>query len=263
MCTKKLIASIQYYANDIETIFQDLKSTLRLSYFCYTRVNRDRTFSTLASNPEWMGEFYLRKYYNIGVDSLLPQTDLPFKLILWDIAEKTPHHKMILDELRKYHIYNLCTLIKMNKEQTYLYHFGMDRDNLFNNQIYLNNEDTLKLFTYVFQEKLHLNKTLLSLSKGNFKIDPTTDNEQELDSATIKTLEPLKRYYISDDTYLTRREVESIQAAAEGYSSRDIAHRLHISTRTVEKHIFNVKEKLQCQKMIEIIQLLIKQHIIT
>ena len=48
---------------------------------------------------------------------------------------------------------------------------------------------------------------------------------------------------VSDDP-LTPRESEIVKLVAEGYSSREIAHTLTISEKTVERHRANVLEKL-------------------
>ena len=43
---------------------------------------------------------------------------------------------------------------------------------------------------------------------------------------------------------LTGREIAVLKLVAQGYSNQEIAQRLHISERTVGKHISNILEKL-------------------
>lgn len=43
---------------------------------------------------------------------------------------------------------------------------------------------------------------------------------------------------------LTKREIEIIEKISEGYCSKEIAHILFISVRTVETHRKNIKLKL-------------------
>jgi len=50
---------------------------------------------------------------------------------------------------------------------------------------------------------------------------------------------------------LTNREREVLQLTAEGYTSREIGDRLHISHRTVEKHRENIQTKLELRNSVE------------
>lgn len=54
---------------------------------------------------------------------------------------------------------------------------------------------------------------------------------------------------------LTAREVECYFLLARGYRAKEIARVLSISHRTVEKHIENIKSKLQCNTLASIINL--------
>lgn len=49
------------------------------------------------------------------------------------------------------------------------------------------------------------------------------------------------------DCALTSREVQCLQALAQGMSNRDIAAHLHISLPTVALHIANARRKLHAQ----------------
>jgi NarL family two-component system response regulator YdfI len=46
------------------------------------------------------------------------------------------------------------------------------------------------------------------------------------------------------ETQLTERELEVLRAAATGERAKEIAHRLHISERTVKAHLTSVYTKL-------------------
>ena len=50
---------------------------------------------------------------------------------------------------------------------------------------------------------------------------------------------------------LTEREREILQLTAEGYTSREIGEKLHISHRTVDKHRENVQAKLELRNTVE------------
>jgi DNA-binding NarL/FixJ family response regulator len=53
---------------------------------------------------------------------------------------------------------------------------------------------------------------------------------------------------------LTDRELEVFKMIGEGFSTRQIADRLHISIKTVENHRAHIKEKMNLDNAIELIQ---------
>lgn len=61
---------------------------------------------------------------------------------------------------------------------------------------------------------------------------------------------------------LSLREREVLQLVAEGYSAGDIAERLSISPRTVEKHRASLMEKLGVNNSASLIRAAIKHHLI-
>lgn len=54
-----------------------------------------------------------------------------------------------------------------------------------------------------------------------------------------------------DQDQLTPREREVLQLTAEGYTSREIGEKLHISHRTAEKHRENIQKKLRLRNAVE------------
>jgi pimeloyl-ACP methyl ester carboxylesterase/DNA-binding CsgD family transcriptional regulator len=58
-------------------------------------------------------------------------------------------------------------------------------------------------------------------------------------------MEPVEPVPGSEDPRLSRREREVLQLVADGRANEEIAERLHLSIRTVERHLANVYSKLQ------------------
>jgi DNA-binding NarL/FixJ family response regulator len=61
---------------------------------------------------------------------------------------------------------------------------------------------------------------------------------------------------------LSERELEIIQLLAKGYISKEIADQLHINTTTVESHKENIKQKLQCKSIVEVVVFALKNGLI-
>ena len=57
---------------------------------------------------------------------------------------------------------------------------------------------------------------------------------------------------------ITTREKQCLQQLSQGLSARETAELLHISRRTVEKHLDNVKLKFNCTKKVELMRLLLE-----
>jgi len=91
---------------------------------------------------------------------------------------------------------------------------------------------------------------LESIAKGEHYLD------SPLSHSVIEklTIAPEKDLKISDGAYrrLTRREQEIMRMLAKDLSVKEIADRLFISTKTVENHRTNIKEKLGLQSSIEL-----------
>ena len=62
---------------------------------------------------------------------------------------------------------------------------------------------------------------------------------------------------------LTARQREVLQLVAEGQTMKEIALALHVSTRTVESHKYDVMEKLGLETTAELIQYAIKRGIVS
>jgi two-component system response regulator FixJ len=61
---------------------------------------------------------------------------------------------------------------------------------------------------------------------------------------------------------LSRREIQVLVEIAEGRGSKQIAHELGISPRTVETHRMNMMRKLGVRKVSELVRLAIREGLI-
>ena len=62
-----------------------------------------------------------------------------------------------------------------------------------------------------------------------------------------------KKLHLNDGITLTARELACAKLLLQGKSARLIAEALFLSPRTVETHLKNLKEKLQCHTKTELI----------
>jgi DNA-binding NarL/FixJ family response regulator len=95
-------------------------------------------------------------------------------------------------------------------------------------------------------------------AEGAYFLDaPFSDRPLEayLKKARVHQKDPLEN--------LTRREKEVLHFVAEGYSSAEIAARLHLSPRTVEQHRAHLMRKLHFRNQTELICFALRRGIIS
>ncbi len=86
---------------------------------------------------------------------------------------------------------------------------------------------------------------------------------RELPASEIEDLLQRRGTFVSPLERLTSREREVLQMVAEGNTNRQIAMRLHISIKTVEKHRFNLMEKLNIRDVTALVRFAIANGIVT
>jgi DNA-binding CsgD family transcriptional regulator len=90
----------------------------------------------------------------------------------------------------------------------------------------------------------------------NFLLDNTNQLKKILVNAPAKRNTSLNRVYLTianENIYLTPREVQCISCLFEGKTAKEIAKILNISPRTVEYYIAQLKLKLQCRTVTELV----------
>ena len=134
--------------------------------------------------------------------------------------------------------------------------------------MFLNKSDLLLHFIKYFENEA---KEIL-LENSNFLVDFKSSSELTISELhekklkkCIKSLEIKKLYLPSKKTeipvYLTKREYESLFFLCKGKSSKQIAHILKISPRTVEEYLKTCKQKLRVYNKYELINRALQMEI--
>ena len=61
-----------------------------------------------------------------------------------------------------------------------------------------------------------------------------------------------KRSIITESVRMTKREKQVIELIADGYTNKEIAQKLHLSTYTVKSHVHNILEKLSLSTRVQV-----------
>jgi DNA-binding NarL/FixJ family response regulator len=94
-------------------------------------------------------------------------------------------------------------------------------------------------------------KTIRSVSDGAQVLPPHLTGSlfsQIIDLAVASS----KPSLITESVRMTKRERQVIELIADGFSNKEIAHKLHISTYTVKSHVHNILEKLALHTRVQI-----------
>lgn len=87
--------------------------------------------------------------------------------------------------------------------------------------------------------------------KGEYFLDPSLTQE-----IALKLIEPSDQGSSADLTYgaLSQREQEILRMVAQGVSTKDIAEKLVITTKTVENHRCNIRTKLDLHNTADLVR---------
>ncbi len=246
--------------DQIRTISKPLLTHFGISSFVYSIIFADGSDLKLGTNPDWIEFFYNQHLYQLSQLENRPSfyTD---GFVLWS---QLPEHQILLKYARdNFNIDHGVTYVKASSDKTELFFFGTTRDNSDIVHYYINNLDLLKKFSQYFvttaqpiinQANKHRifipNKfeSMIVTPQGNLDIDYKNDFLQSIQ------IQP----YQIDTTYkginITAREWEVCGKLIQGKTAKDIAVELFLSSRTVETHLANIKEKLQCHTKSELIK---------
>ena len=94
-------------------------------------------------------------------------------------------------------------------------------------------------------------KTIRSVYKGTRVLPPHLTGS--LFSQIVEyAVSGSKTSVITESTRMTKRERQVIELIADGYTNKEIAQKLHLSTYTVKSHVQNILEKLALNTRVQI-----------
>jgi len=94
-------------------------------------------------------------------------------------------------------------------------------------------------------------KTIRSVYKGTRVLPPHLTGS--LFSQIVEhAVSGSKTSILTESTRMTKRERQVIELIAEGYTNKEIAQKIHLSTYTVKSHVHNILEKLALNTRVQI-----------
>jgi DNA-binding NarL/FixJ family response regulator len=94
-------------------------------------------------------------------------------------------------------------------------------------------------------------KTIRSVAKG-LQILPTNLTGSLFSQIVENAINESKPSILIDSVRMTKRERQVIELISEGYTNKEIAQKLHLSTYTIKSHVHNILEKLALNTRVQI-----------
>ena len=245
-------------SSHIEQICQPLK-LFGITYFNHIRIYKDRSRLSFANNPNWLKLFFDEALYNQGRYS-----KNPFKhqngYYLWNAL---PQDNVANIASEFFDIDNGMTIVETYLSYTDFYLFASTKGNRTINNFYINNLDLLAHFIEYYKEKSH---GLIGSCKPDIWLEEddkylTTEGQNTICFEDIKKEylggTKIKKYYFShndQEVALSRRQMQCIKLLLMGYSIKEIARQLQITTRTCQFYIENTREKFHFHSKKELLE---------
>jgi DNA-binding CsgD family transcriptional regulator len=250
--------------NDVNAICAPLFQNTDIDSFGYNRIFSDNSRIILNSNRAFqiyeLSEIADKLFtYNISETLMNENQGIPYKNIsqsCW-LVEDVCTHEIFFNLSNKFKLTSGIQLIEKSADYYEVFWFDSQKGkNIVN--FYLNNFDVLEKFILYFKE---IATNLIKTNEENKILPPNFDPNYKsflqqtaqnlsLDRSNLQNLNnilQLRKYPLDYDgkkTYITARELDCLQHLAQGNSQKEVGHTLHISCRTVENHLENIKRKL-------------------
>ncbi len=175
---------------------------------------------------------------------------------LWPV-EKTDY---LMSALYDFNIWNGLSIFKQREDSIELWGFAADRQTDGMQNFYIENIELLKTFTGSFNLAaadliLPTNKNL-AIYKDFRPLMHLDEYDRKKIDEFIKLTPINKRPLMTEngEIFLATKELECLNLLASGNTANQISHILNLSKRTIEKHLENIRHKLNKKDKISIIK---------
>ena len=242
----------------IHAIAQPLLENTPIEYFTKVRVYGNGRYAYVSSCDKWQ-DLFIHK----GLEKISP-----FSASLSAISNQYylyqpymfPSIKKTDDLMMDFNMGNVFAMTEKHEKYCDVYLFVMNKETENQADFYFNNMDLLRTYILYFKDKA--GELMKQLDRSRSLQLSGTAQEQELKDCVMPNdfkdvfLKEIKKFHsdsLLDDTYLTPREKDCFYWCAQGKTADETAEILHISKRTVEKHLEHVRQKTGCYKQTSLI----------
>lgn len=243
-------------ADDISAISRPLHMHLLIHYFAFKRTYLDGSKIYLFNHPEYYQHWFNKQYYLIGNREAKP-TAYTDGYDLWECLPDP--YKLYQEGADNFNIAHGLTITRKHQDHCDFFFFATNRENHEVKRLYLDRRDIFERYCDYFLEystssisKAESAKVILPFSTKLISIGSASAIENFLNDIDCSKHNGLYR--------LTSRQAECAYHLAKGMSYKEIAIILGgLSPRTIEEHVYNIRQKLNCRNKSELISILSKK----
>lgn len=226
----------------IQTLAEKFLTTLNLSHIWLSKEYFDGRYLELTNDLSWkkimlthnhIGDFAEKFYTTLRGDIHTPQ------FFVWQ-SEPSQENDLI-DRTYRYGLHSGFNIIFMQDDHLENYGFGTSQEltNLFHT---LPSRTELEMFCLYLRENVFKSDILSSLIFGNTG-QPFSPSQTQKDYSSAFIPSSFSFQCNNREAKLSRRELICLGLLARGYSQKDAGKLLHVSPRTIEFHLIQVKKK--------------------
>lgn len=258
-------SSAFHFFSEIQSISSPLKK-FNIDYFCFSIVDLDGYLCGFLNNDKFASlyaetKLYLNDFIGYKEDGQRPG------LHIWDLEKENPLMQPFFLVTSSANIFHGCSIIRIRDRQIREYDFGTrNPQNRAINYFYINHYDLLINFIdyfdqYLEKEKLIKNSHWFQLPESVSKdwqtpsyCDRLLTKDGDEFNQTNQSLSLKNKLYIAAKRFkLTTRELSCLELLINGQMPKTIAYELHLSVRTVETYLKNVRAKMACRNISQVI----------
>jgi DNA-binding CsgD family transcriptional regulator len=248
-------------AKSVSEVSRPFLTQNNLNAFSYSRIYKDGSRTELWSDALALEHTFFTKKYIVGAytpDYFYEKEQyaiLQIKVLEYPDILRRKYIQQLIDQ-REYFNHDHPFII-VNKNQNYseyfIYYAPINARCSLN--FYINSLDLLKKFSAQFTVAA---ADLIKVADLNRIATSCVSICSHLNTSEIST----NTNFLLRSDRLTKREIDVANQLVSGKTADEIGISLHISRRTVESHLENLKFKLGCRKKSELINALLKNRIV-
>lgn len=223
---------------DLRSLMKDDLLSHGISYFNYLRVQSNGQYCLLSSHSEVIKYLFEN---TIPVAAPVAEETVSHKFNYLVLPEKS-YEKALDDFQNRFNLGNFIDLVECEKNCIELFCFGSAANNPQIINFYLNRIDILEKFKSLFKEKTQ------GLIKRQMKTELILPQQMMPEYINI-----INAKYALDGANLTLREVQCLRLLQQGKTAKQTAKILHLSSRTVESYLENIKSKLNATNRVDLL----------
>lgn len=254
--SKMIQSTAVRYADEIRKYCKELSRSFNLCHFWYYRLTHDGHIASLGTHLGWMEYFASEEFY-LKYPYVRQPKYLKDSIVLHKDSQEEALKEIYSSCREKFGMQQSLQILQKTPEGIEEFGFSSKSSSDVQTSIFINEIPLLRLFIKQFRKD---NQRILR------KIEDDQVNIAEMMGADFynrKTLVDsqfpekgalLERMGIRSGVSLNPVEVDTMKLLLDGYSASQIAGRLHRSKRTIEHRIERMKNKLECESKVELIQ---------